>query len=296
MFSATMPKAMAELSRDYLADPVRVEVSPPGKVADKITQSVHFLEKSEKPAKLRDILSGDLEATTLVFARTKHGAEKLSKSLIADGYTGRKGKGGFYRLDRSGGKRVKEALDLATGDYAPARKAVLEVENFLEAVVLSAQTALAEDCSDYPGGIIDGAEGTPAPSQLQIDRNCTIRNFPASNPLNTNFSFLTQPGQTDQRWIVIFDNVVHTGDTFRTTGYPYIDVRGGGSFLGTIRAHDLLIDISDLDTKILPGHGVVVGVDVVRETRDMLLTLRRQRQEWQEVERKPAAGDKVTME
>jgi len=69
-------------------------------------------------------------------------------------------------------------------------------------------------------------------------------------------------------------NVVHTGDTFRTTGYPYIDLRSGGSFLGTIRAHDLLIDISDVETRILPGHGVVVGVDVVRETRDMLLTLR----------------------
>jgi len=69
-------------------------------------------------------------------------------------------------------------------------------------------------------------------------------------------------------------NVIHTGDTFRTTGYPYIDMRAGGSFLGTIRAHDLLIDIADVDTKILPGHGVVVGVDVVRETRDMLLTVR----------------------
>ena len=69
-------------------------------------------------------------------------------------------------------------------------------------------------------------------------------------------------------------NVIHTGDTFRTTGYPYIDMRSGGSFLGTIRAHDLLIDIADVDTKILPGHGVVVGVDVVRDTRDMLLTLR----------------------
>ncbi|MDX1576540.1 MAG: 3-hydroxyacyl-CoA dehydrogenase family protein, partial [Kiloniellales bacterium] len=50
----------------------------------------------------------------------------LLEKLIAEGYTGRKGKGGFYRLDRSGGKRVKEALDLTTGDYAPARKAVLE--------------------------------------------------------------------------------------------------------------------------------------------------------------------------
>ena len=69
-------------------------------------------------------------------------------------------------------------------------------------------------------------------------------------------------------------NVIHTGDTFRTTGYPYIDMRNGGTFLGTIRAHDLLIDISDVDTKILPGHGVVTDVNVVRETRDMLLTLR----------------------
>ena len=86
LFSATMPKQMEELSRSYLTDPKRVQVAPPGKIADKITQSVHFLEKSEKPAKLRGILSGDLDATTLVFARTKHGAEKLSKSLIADGY------------------------------------------------------------------------------------------------------------------------------------------------------------------------------------------------------------------
>ena len=86
LFSATMPKQIEELSRSYLTDPKRVQVAPPGKIADKITQSVHFLEKSEKPAKLRGILSGDLDATTLVFARTKHGAEKLSKSLIADGY------------------------------------------------------------------------------------------------------------------------------------------------------------------------------------------------------------------
>ncbi|MDX1482653.1 MAG: MBL fold metallo-hydrolase [Woeseiaceae bacterium] len=89
-------------------------------------------------------------------------------------------------------------------------------------------------------------------------------------------------------------NVIHTGDTFRTTGYPYIDLRSGGSFLGTIRAHDLLIDISDVDTRILPGHGVVVGVNTVRETRDMLLTLRDRVQtainEGMSVEEAQAAG------
>ncbi len=52
--------------------------------------------------------------------------QPLITRLIADGYTGRKGKGGFYRLNRTGGQRVKEAVDLATGTYAPAGKPRLE--------------------------------------------------------------------------------------------------------------------------------------------------------------------------
>ncbi|TRD18958.1 DEAD/DEAH box helicase [Palleronia caenipelagi] len=86
LFSATMPKQMEEISRTYLTDPLRIQVSPPGKAADKITQSVHFLPKADKPAKLREILSRDMDALTLVFSRTKHGAEKLMKGLVADGF------------------------------------------------------------------------------------------------------------------------------------------------------------------------------------------------------------------
>ncbi len=77
--------------------------------------------------------------------------------------------------------------------------------------LLVAGHASAIDCSELPGGVLDGFAGDVAPSQIQIDRNCTIRNFPASNPLSTNFSFLTQPGQTQERWLIVFDNVVHTG-------------------------------------------------------------------------------------
>ena len=86
LFSATMPKQMEELSKAYLTDPKKVQVSPPGKAADKVTQSVHFVSKSEKPTKLRELLSKDLDALTLVFSRTKHGAEKLMKGLVADGF------------------------------------------------------------------------------------------------------------------------------------------------------------------------------------------------------------------
>ena len=46
--------------------------------------------------------------------------------MIAEGYTGRKGKGGFYRLNRAGGQKVKEAIDLTTGEYRRSEKARLE--------------------------------------------------------------------------------------------------------------------------------------------------------------------------
>ncbi len=86
LFSATMPKQMEELSRSYLTNPRRVEVAPPGKTADKIEQSVEFMEKGDKPGRLREILSEDTDALTLVFMRTKHTAERLMKKLVADGY------------------------------------------------------------------------------------------------------------------------------------------------------------------------------------------------------------------
>lgn len=46
--------------------------------------------------------------------------------MIAEGYTGRKGKGGFYRLNRAGGGKVKEAIDLGTGEYRRSDKPRLE--------------------------------------------------------------------------------------------------------------------------------------------------------------------------
>ena len=69
-------------------------------------------------------------------------------------------------------------------------------------------------------------------------------------------------------------NVVHTGDVYRTTTYAYIDQSNGGSFLGTIAAHSVLIEVSDANTKIVPGHGVVSSVADVTAVRDMLVVIR----------------------
>lgn len=57
--------------------------------------------------------------------RNLHREVEMFKKMIADGYNGRKGKGGFYRLNREGGKKEKEALDLATGTYRKAIDAKL---------------------------------------------------------------------------------------------------------------------------------------------------------------------------
>jgi 3-hydroxyacyl-CoA dehydrogenase len=55
-----------------------------------------------------------------------HREQPLIAKMIAEGYSGRKGKGGFYRLNRSGGGKVKEVISLATGAYRPQIKPDLE--------------------------------------------------------------------------------------------------------------------------------------------------------------------------
>ena len=121
MFSATMPKSMAELARDYLTDAVRVEVSPPGKVADKVAHSVHFVPKEEKQGLLIDLLDGHRDDLALVFSRTKHGAERLMKHLEKAGFAaasihGNKSQGQRDRAIaafKEGSVRVLVATDVA---------------------------------------------------------------------------------------------------------------------------------------------------------------------------------------
>ena len=69
-------------------------------------------------------------------------------------------------------------------------------------------------------------------------------------------------------------NAVHTGDVYRTTTYPYIDVNNGGSYLGTIDALNLLLAVCDEDTKVIPGHGGISNAAEVTVFRDMLVDIR----------------------
>ncbi|MEQ3709707.1 MAG: DEAD/DEAH box helicase [Tateyamaria sp.] len=86
LFSATMPKQMAEIAGSYLRSPIRVEVSPPGKAADKVTQAIHFIAKAEKTSLLVELMSEHKDERALVFTRTKHGADRLARALEKKGF------------------------------------------------------------------------------------------------------------------------------------------------------------------------------------------------------------------
>ncbi|MDP9839001.1 ATP-dependent RNA helicase RhlE [Neorhizobium huautlense] len=88
LFSATMPKAIADLAAEFLTDPVKVEVTPPGKAADKVEQYVHFVAgKGDKTEILRKTLLENPDGRSIVFMRTKHTAEKLMKHFDNIGFS-----------------------------------------------------------------------------------------------------------------------------------------------------------------------------------------------------------------
>ena len=122
LFSATMPKLIAELAGEYLTNPKKVEVTPPGKAADKVEQYVHFVPgKDQKTQILRQSLTDNPDGLSLVFSRTKHGAEKLMKHLDHLGFKaasihGNKSQGQRERAlkaFRDGEIRVLVATDVA---------------------------------------------------------------------------------------------------------------------------------------------------------------------------------------
>jgi ATP-dependent RNA helicase RhlE len=80
-FSATMPPAISQLADSLLHNPVKVEVTPVSSTAEKIDQSVYFVNKSDKLSLLVHLLDEKNIERTLVFTRTKHGADKITKDL-----------------------------------------------------------------------------------------------------------------------------------------------------------------------------------------------------------------------
>lgn len=84
-FSATMPDEIQKLANTILVNPEKVEVTPVSSTADTIDQSLFFVEKNDKKKLLIHILNDKSIKSALIFSRTKHGADKITKDLVKAG-------------------------------------------------------------------------------------------------------------------------------------------------------------------------------------------------------------------
>ncbi len=120
-FSATMPKEIGDLASGLLRDAAHVAVAPVATTVERVEQHVIFVDGSRKRYVLADLLAGEAKARTLVFTRTKHGADRVVKHLTESGLPaaaihGNKSQGQRERAladFRSGRVRVLIATDIA---------------------------------------------------------------------------------------------------------------------------------------------------------------------------------------
>jgi ATP-dependent RNA helicase RhlE len=121
LFSATMPEEIARLAADLLRTPVRVEVAPAARTADRIEQKVFLVPMPSKRAFLTRLLAHPAMSRVIVFTRTKHGANRVAEHLEkagigAQAIHGNKSQGARQRAleeFRTGKARVLVATDIA---------------------------------------------------------------------------------------------------------------------------------------------------------------------------------------
>jgi ATP-dependent RNA helicase RhlE len=121
LFSATMPGSIRELAGRLLTNPITVEIAQTGTTADRIEQSVCFVDRTDKHRMLLHVLGRNPGERALVFSRTKHGADKIARNLVRDGIQadaihGNKGQGARQRAlaaFREGSVPVLVATDIA---------------------------------------------------------------------------------------------------------------------------------------------------------------------------------------
>jgi ATP-dependent RNA helicase RhlE len=101
-FSATMPSEIQQLVASILKNPVKIQIAPVTSTAENVHQSVYFVERNNKRALLRHLITEQNMENVLVFTRTKHGADKIASDLnrsgiVAESFHGNKTQGARQR-------------------------------------------------------------------------------------------------------------------------------------------------------------------------------------------------------
>jgi ATP-dependent RNA helicase RhlE len=87
LFSATMPPEIRRLADTILVEPEFIQSAKVASPAESITQSVHYIPRNQKQTALVDLIRTESMGRTLIFTKTKHGADKVVKSLRSSGIT-----------------------------------------------------------------------------------------------------------------------------------------------------------------------------------------------------------------
>jgi ATP-dependent RNA helicase RhlE len=85
LFSATMPSEIGRLAEEFLKNPAKVAVKPAATTAERVSQHVYLIEAQRKRALLVELLADPSFARTLIFTRTKRGADRVASHLEAAG-------------------------------------------------------------------------------------------------------------------------------------------------------------------------------------------------------------------
>lgn len=121
LFSATMPRSIADLANSLLNDPATVEVTPPSSTVDRIQQAVMFVDGTNKRDALLTLVESPKVARAVVFTLMKHEANKVAEflnknSVVAEAIHGNKSQGARERAMngfRAGSVKVLVATDIA---------------------------------------------------------------------------------------------------------------------------------------------------------------------------------------
>jgi superfamily II DNA/RNA helicase len=111
LFSATMPGAVIELAAQMLRNPARVAVTPFASTVERIEQRIIHVDRGAKPIVLVDVLRHETIDRSLIITRTKHGADKVARSLIKAGIAA-----GTLHGNKSQGHRERVLASFRKGD------------------------------------------------------------------------------------------------------------------------------------------------------------------------------------
>lgn len=87
LLSATMPKQIRSLANDFLNNPMEISVAPQARPIERIDQKIFFIDKGAKRQALKEILAGPDVTRTIVFTRTKYGADGVKTHLEKAGFS-----------------------------------------------------------------------------------------------------------------------------------------------------------------------------------------------------------------